>query len=185
MTPALRTVGNIVSGNDKQTQVALDAGILPPLTRLLHHPKKIIRKETCWTLSNIAAGTVAQIGLVCGTTGLLAGVAASLAEGEWDIQKEAAWIISNLVAGGSAAHIERLMETDGLLQAFIMMLNKSDINVIIMVLDAIEALLRADNSYKLLLEEAEGVVSYISFICLFLWHVEANPLILPLFLNFF
>ncbi len=163
MTPALRTLGNIVSGNDNQTQVTLDAGILPPLTRLLHHPKKIIRKETCWTLSNIAAGTVAQVGLLCGATGLLAGVAASLAEGEWDIQKEAAWIISNLVAGGSAAHIERLIETDGLLQAFVAMLSKSDINIIMMVLEAIETLLKTDNSYRLLLEEAEGLVSYILF----------------------
>ncbi len=182
MTPALRTLGNIVSGNDNQTQVTLDAGILPPLTRLLHHPKKIIRKETCWALSNIAAGTVAQIGLLCGTTGLLAGVAASLAEGEWDIQKEAAWIISNLVAGGSAAHIERLMEIDGLLQAFVAVLSKSDIDIIMMVLEAIEALLKTDNSYRLLLEEAEGLVSYI--ICLLLWYVEANPLILPPFCFF-
>ncbi len=186
MTPALRTLGNIVSGNDNQTQVTLDAGILPALTRLLHHPKKIIRKETCWTFSNIAAGTVAQIGLMCGTTGLLAGVAAPLSEGEWDVQKEAAWIISNLIVGGTTAHIQRLVETDGILQAFVMMLNKSDVDIITMVLDAIETLLKMDNSYRLILEEAEGLVSYIiSSIFLLLWYVEVNLLITPFFCGLF
>ncbi len=161
VTPALRTIGNIVSGNDKQTQATLDAKVLPQLARLLHHPNKLICKETCWTLSNIAAGSVAQIGLMFGTTGLLAGVVASLADGEWDIQREATWIITNLMVAGSTAHIERIMQTDGLLQAFITMLTKSDVDIVIMVLNSIETLLDRDNFYKYLIEETEGLVSYI------------------------
>jgi importin subunit alpha-1 len=61
VTPALRTVGNIVTGNDKQTQAVLDSGGLARLGALLLSPKKGIRKEACWTISNIAGGTREQI----------------------------------------------------------------------------------------------------------------------------
>ena len=37
--PALRTLGNIVTGNDAQTQAVLDAGILPHLLSLMHHTR--------------------------------------------------------------------------------------------------------------------------------------------------
>ena len=56
-TPALRTAGNIVTGDDHQTQCVLNCGALPRLLALLQSPKKGIRKEACWTISNITAGT--------------------------------------------------------------------------------------------------------------------------------
>lgn len=60
-TPALRSIGNIVTGTDEQTQTVLDAGALPLLGDLLRHPKNNIQKETAWTLSNITAGRDTQI----------------------------------------------------------------------------------------------------------------------------
>ena len=60
-TPSLRTVGNMVTGDDSQTQSALNCGLLPRLLALLDSPKKGLRKEACWTISNITAGTREQI----------------------------------------------------------------------------------------------------------------------------
>jgi hypothetical protein len=60
-TPALRTVGNIVTGDDLQTQVIINFSALPCLLGLLASPKKGIRKEACWTISNITAGNRDQI----------------------------------------------------------------------------------------------------------------------------
>ncbi len=39
LTPALRTAGNIVTGDDSQTQTMINCGILPCLLTLLGHPK--------------------------------------------------------------------------------------------------------------------------------------------------
>jgi importin subunit alpha-6/7 len=55
IVPALRTVGNIVSGDTVHTQAVLDAGALPLLEQLLHSNKKGIKKEATWAFSNIAA----------------------------------------------------------------------------------------------------------------------------------
>ena len=44
-TPALRTVGNIVTGDDLQTQIIINCNALPCLVRLLESPRKGIRKE--------------------------------------------------------------------------------------------------------------------------------------------
>ncbi len=60
-TPALRAIGNIVTGTDEQTQVVLDAGALKVFPQLLRHKKPNIQKEAAWTLSNITAGKDSQI----------------------------------------------------------------------------------------------------------------------------
>lgn len=98
VSPALRAVGNIVTGDDLQTQVMatwthteviltknvieyllilcvicsiaqviLNCSALQSLLHLLSSPKESIKKEACWTISNITAGNRAQIQVcVCG-----------------------------------------------------------------------------------------------------------------------
>ena len=66
VSAALRAVGNIVTGDDIQTQVILNCSALPCLLHLLSSSKESIRKEACWTISNITAGNRAQI-QVCNT----------------------------------------------------------------------------------------------------------------------
>jgi hypothetical protein len=77
LVPALRTVGNIVTGDDMQTQIIINCGALPCLLNLLTTShKKSIKKEACWTISNITAGTKEQIqvgGWLGGCVGLGAG----------------------------------------------------------------------------------------------------------------
>jgi len=59
---ALRAVGNIVTGDDMQTQLVLSCSVLPCLLHLLGtNLKESIRKEVCWTISNITAGNRQQI----------------------------------------------------------------------------------------------------------------------------
>lgn len=60
-TPALRSIGNIVSGSDLHTQMVIDAGVLGVLPKLMRHSKATVQKEAAWALSNIAAGPCKQI----------------------------------------------------------------------------------------------------------------------------
>jgi importin subunit alpha-1 len=61
VTPALRAIGNIATGDDAQTNSILKYNVIGKLGKLLSHSKTSIRKETCWTISNITAGTSEQI----------------------------------------------------------------------------------------------------------------------------
>lgn len=61
VSAALRAVGNIVTGNDAQTQAVLNCNPLLNLHNLLRSPTETLKKEACWTLSNITAGNAAQI----------------------------------------------------------------------------------------------------------------------------
>ena len=44
--PCLRTIGNIVTGDDQETQMAINANLIPTLAQILTHVKKTVRKET-------------------------------------------------------------------------------------------------------------------------------------------
>ena len=44
MTPSLRTLGNIVTGNDVQTDAVIESSAVPVFAKLLQHPKMNIVK---------------------------------------------------------------------------------------------------------------------------------------------
>ncbi|KAI3850457.1 hypothetical protein MKW98_000267 [Papaver atlanticum] len=65
LIPALRMVGNIVTGFDRHTQCIIELQVLPCLMNLLtQNHKKSIKKEACCTISNITAGNNDQIQVV-------------------------------------------------------------------------------------------------------------------------
>lgn len=138
LTPALRTLGNLVSGNDLQTQSVLDAGALVYMPSLLRNAKKNIRKETCWLLSNVAAGNANQISTLTHTKGLLPLVIGQMAAGEFEVRKEAAWVVSNVATGGNRGHVQLLVDS-GAIKPLCDLLTLDDVKLVEVALDALEA----------------------------------------------
>jgi len=99
--PALRVVGNVVSGPDEHTQAGLSAGCLEPLKRLLEHHKKNIRKEAAWTVSNIVAGNHEQIQAVLDANMIKPMIKLSSSGTDWDTRKETCWALTNSISGSS------------------------------------------------------------------------------------
>ncbi|KAK4406729.1 Importin subunit alpha [Sesamum angolense] len=56
LIPALRTVGNIVTGDDLQTQGVIEANIIGPLVQLLQNAEFDVKKEAAWAISNATSG---------------------------------------------------------------------------------------------------------------------------------
>jgi len=151
--PALRAIGNIVTGDDLQTQMVIDQGVLPKLHLLLCNPKKAIRKEACWTVSNLTAGNVAQIEAVI-SSALFQPVITLLEQGEFDIKKEAVWAVSNATSGGTPKQIRHLVSI-GCLPPLCNLLNATDDAKVIMVaLEGLDNILRVGDEDK---EKSENV----------------------------
>jgi HEAT repeat protein len=143
--PALRALGNIVTGTDEQTEVALQAGCLEPMQLLATNPKKIIRKETMWMLSNITAGNNRQIAQVIDKQ-LIPRAMELLASGDWDVKKEATWVLANAVVGGTPEQVMYLVQ-QGAVQGLCGVLEVNDSGVVETVLDSLEAILKVGKSH--------------------------------------
>ena len=141
--PALRIVGNVISGTDAQTQAAIDAGALKALVPLLQCRARNVRREACWAVSNAAAGTVSQITQLMTVPGLVAAVVSLLKSGEWNVRKEAAWVVSNIATTGTPDHVRQLVAA-GMVGPLVDVLQTDDARMLCLVLDAIAAVLKVE-----------------------------------------
>lgn len=145
-TPSLRTVGNIVTGDDVQTQFVINVSALPCLLNLLNSTKKSIRKEACWTISNITAGNKEQIGSVI-EANIIPPLIAILTNADFDVKKEAAWAISNATSGGTPEQIKYLVE-QGCIEPLCNLLTIHDSRIVSVALEGLENILRVGQKEK-------------------------------------
>ncbi|XP_047337504.1 importin subunit alpha-2-like [Impatiens glandulifera] len=168
LIPALRTAGNIVTGDDLQTQCIIAHGSLPCLLNLLtHNHKKSIKKEACWTISNITAGNKEQIQAVI-DAGLIGPLVNLMQTAEFDIKKEASWAISNATSGGTDEQIKYLV-SQNCIKPLCDLLVCPDPRIVTVCLEGLENILKVGeaeknaghtgdvNYYAQLIDEAEGL----------------------------
>ena len=170
-TPALRSVGNIVTGDDLQTQVVITSGALPALLSLLSSPKDGIRKEACWTISNITAGSPQQIQAVIDAN-IIPPLINILQNADFKTKKEACWAISNATSGGLQEPSQiRYLVSQGCIKPLCDLLQMMDNKIIQVALDGLDNILKVGemdkqaqgpggvNQYALYVEEAGGMVT--------------------------
>lgn len=170
-TPALRSVGNIVTGDDLQTQVIISSGALPPLLALLSSPKDGIKKEACWTISNITAGSHYQIQAVIDAN-IVPPLINILTHADFKTKKEACWAISNATSGGLQEPAQiRYLVSQGCIRPLCELLKTMDNKIVQVALDGLENILKvgeedknaagagAINSYAAFVEECGGMVT--------------------------
>ncbi|KAL1802245.1 hypothetical protein DCAR_0933822 [Daucus carota subsp. sativus] len=168
LIPALRTVGNIVTGDDMQTQFIINHQALPCLLTLLtNNYKKSIKKEACWTISNITAGNKEQIQSVI-EANIIGPLVQLLQNAEFDIKKEAAWALSNATSGGTHDQIKYLV-SQGCIKPMCDLLVCPDPRIVTVCLEGLENILKVGeaeknlgqsgdvNVYAQMIDDAEGL----------------------------
>ncbi|KAL0852404.1 hypothetical protein ABMA28_000596 [Loxostege sticticalis] len=144
-TPALRALGNMLTGSDTQTDRCLDAGCLDHILTLLRCGKPSLMKEAAWAASNILAGTNEQIQRAI-DKGLIPKLLHVLASEDIKCQKEAAWAITNLCLGGTAQQLDALLSA-GFLEPYCALLSSPDHRAVTVVLEGLTNLLQAAVKY--------------------------------------
>lgn len=137
IVPALRSVGNIVTGSDTQTDAALNAGVLNHMKKLLNNQRSNIVKEAAWTISNITAGNPRQVQAVI-DAGIFEEIYNVMENGDFRAQKEAAWVVTNTTSSGTPDQITRLMQR--VLKPYCNLLKSKDARTILVVLNGINNL---------------------------------------------
>lgn len=161
----LRTIGNVLTGDDSQTQAAINEGALQSLDRLITHPKKAVRKEVCWSVSNITAGTALQIQQAI-DVGILDKLIMIIINDDFEIKREAVWALSNTTQNASPQQYLYMVERNAL-TALTTVLAQPDAKTLIVALEGLENFLKAgkinfldergENRFALMLEMCGGV----------------------------
>lgn len=137
--PCLRTIGNIVTGDDSQTQMAVDHGLVQALDSILTHNKKTVRKESCWVLSNITAGTPEQV-QCCIDIGIVDKLIQILKHDDATVKNEAVWALSNCTASATPPQFDTFVQK-GMIQALGEMLKCKDVRMLAVALEGFENIL--------------------------------------------
>ena len=159
--PALRTIGNIVcaecsddnnhGATTDYTEVILECGAVPRLKELVTHNNREIQKEACWTLSNIAAGTVDQIQAVI-DSGAIPPLVKLVRDKKTDqeVRSEACWVVLNATSCGSDSQIEILVD-EGCVAVLGVLL--SEASMVMMALEGLERVLQVEETREMLRRE--------------------------------
>lgn len=114
--PVIRMLGNIATGDEFQTDAIVAKGFLPLLKQVFygygdHRKLGRIRKEICWTVSNVCAGTRGQAEAVL-DSGLLPMLIEALNLPEMYVRVEACWAITNCIDYLCLENLDRLVSDD-------------------------------------------------------------------------
>lgn len=148
----LRTVGNMVALSESYTRAILDAGAVRVMVGLMKTKGKNVskvRREACWTLSNVAAGKPSDIDCILTTPGAVSALldcAAQRGNSAAGERREALWALVNMVNGGTLAHKAELVSGGVLSTIFHAFKTFPDKRVQVVLLEALEALLNASSA---------------------------------------
>lgn len=167
-TPALRAIGNIVTGNAMQTQAVIDAGGLFAMRALLGDPRVSLQKEACWAISNVTAGTAEQIQSVL-EADICPKLIHLLAYADLKVKREACWALCNATSMfmENPEHVKYLVST-GCIKPLCDLLTCPDIKIILVTLGGLGNILEVGeqeavnsrgefNPYAVMIEECGGL----------------------------
>ncbi|KAL8508855.1 hypothetical protein ACS0TY_016166 [Phlomoides rotata] len=155
LIPVLRSLGNLVAGESYVTDNVLLPGheitvsAIQALTKCLKSEDRVLKKESAWVLSNVAAGTVEHKKIIHSSEAVPI-MMRLLSTAPFDIRKEVAYVLGNLCVGPSDGSgrpsliVEHLVSLvgGGCLSGFVDLVRSADMEASRLALQFLELVLR-------------------------------------------
>ncbi|KAF0684752.1 Aste57867_23267 [Aphanomyces stellatus] len=165
LSPVLRLLGNIVSGDEVFSQAVLDAGLLATMPRVLMNSSRSIREEACWMLSNIAGGKLEQMQAVMDAPGVVAALVEQLTWAEYSVKREAGWAICNILVKASDAATGELVRMNVLQSLSTLLDEYEDPSIELVILEALNSVLEKGQTEGKVAVEESGCLKCLESLC--------------------
>ncbi|GMR35938.1 hypothetical protein PMAYCL1PPCAC_06133, partial [Pristionchus mayeri] len=104
VSPALRLIGNIITGTDDQTErVIMRDGFVGLICKCIDSSVTQVRREAAWILSNIAAGPAHHVDLILTNPALIGQLLQRLHHDDVRMKKEVSWVFANVLSSLNTA----------------------------------------------------------------------------------
>ncbi|CAB4408972.1 unnamed protein product [Rhizophagus irregularis] len=154
--PLIRTLGNIASGPDENTDILIQqSDFLPTMIEFIQSDCRPVKKESLWVMSNITAARRPDVLDKVFNTGFIPILSNIATHSNFDIRKEAAYGLINIASHG--AEFMRSLPHQELLPGFLEYIRSQDFDLIRLGLGYIEMLLTQVQNGKQLMESMQGI----------------------------
>ncbi|CAI4229047.1 unnamed protein product [Auanema sp. JU1783] len=132
MHGCLRILGNIATGNDRQTETVLSHPLFyETILKALDSPLKYLNREAAWICSNVAAGNFEHVDSLFEDNLILKHIMRGASDEITDskMQKECLWTIANMLTAASRERSSFLIAA-GIITVFPYLLQSKDIRIV-------------------------------------------------------
>lgn len=148
LIPSIRILGNISTGSVDHANELISHNILGLLLKVLDHHKKVVRRQACWVLSNITAGSKGQVQAVINAQPLMKRVLELFQMDGNDVKREVCYIFSNMSHSGDPEVIFNLYRTTGIIRYYINLLSVQDNKTVEVALQSLYVILAQGDKFK-------------------------------------
>lgn len=160
----LYIVGNIITGDDEQTDYMLSLNVLPKLNAKLNGHRMNVSKEAMWIVSNITAGTVEQVQKIYDSNtinhvmNILKGGGGGGSQHDEGVVKEGIYAVCNITDRGSEAQIDLLVQR-GLISILGKLLACSNAAMAVVMLESLDRIFKLSKSAEYIdkFRESDGM----------------------------
>ena len=138
--PAIKILGNVIGGTDKQADIVIKVGGIIPLVHMLKVQYTPIKREAVWALSNLCAGSMSQLKEI-------------FKYESFEVQKEIAWSFSNIISN-DIDYIDELIDS-GLINVVVLFFDNKDSSIVL------ASLMMADKIFEHFFIEREGLGKFL------------------------
>jgi len=155
--PALRVIGNLLSGSTEMVELLVSMGVIKYLAYSLEHESKVVRHESMWALSNLCGTKYVKDLMAKGIIKKIVDLSITDCS---EVQNEAVWGLYNAIIASDVSVIKDLVDL-GILSALCYLVNFVSNKEKMLLLKALDKILKigeeeSPNAYVEILESNGG-----------------------------